>query len=226
MLNSINEKKTLKDILTYNSIISRTGYIYKMSIKDGSLTDCFIGSTYRLRERKMKHKRRCNNPNESGHDSYVYQFIRDHGGFDNWDLYELEEFKYDNKKELCKKEREWVEQLKPTLNKHVRGRTHEEYRSDNKERIKAYNHEWGENNKEHKKEYDREWREKNKERYKELCKEYNKRYKEKHHDELLSKSKETHFCDCGGRYTRTSKTKHLSTITHQEYLKSLCEKKE
>lgn len=118
--------------------MSKTGYIYKLSIRDGSLEDCYIGSTYRIRQRKIQHKSRCNNVNAKAHNYYVYQFIRDHDGFDNWDLYALEEVKYDNKIDLHKKEREWIEKLKPKLNKQIPTRTNKEWHQDNKDNLKQY----------------------------------------------------------------------------------------
>ena len=72
--------------------MSRTAFVYKLWCLD--VKDHYIGSTQNVRSRKYQHKTACNNPNDAKYNRYVYQFIREHGGFDAWDLEIIEEVKY------------------------------------------------------------------------------------------------------------------------------------
>ncbi len=93
-----------------------TGYIYKLCILDGTLEDCYVGSTMNKYNRKCAHKLNCNDKNSPAYNYNVYQFIRNNGGFENWDLVVLEELKTPTKFELTTKERQWIEKIKPSLN--------------------------------------------------------------------------------------------------------------
>lgn len=176
--------------------MAKTGYIYKIAIKDGSLDECYIGSTSRIRERRRTHKSACNNPNNKDYNYYVYQFIRENGGFDNFDLYELEEVKYDDKRELHKIERRYIETLKPKLNKIIPTRTFQEYYQDNKDDIREKHKTYRENNKEAIRDYYRD----------------NK-------DMILAKQKEKYVCACGSTFRHADKARHERSKKHQEYLK-------
>ena len=113
--------------------MSKTGIIYKLVSTDPEITDCYVGSTRSFRHRKYQHKSICDNTNSRNHNFYVYQFIRDNGGFQNWDMVQIEEFKHDTKQELHSRERYWLEELKATLNKVIPTRTNKEYREEHKE---------------------------------------------------------------------------------------------
>lgn len=79
---------------------------------------------------------------------YIYQFIRTNGGFDNWDILQIEQYNCNTKQELLLRERYWTIQEKATLNKQVQGRTDKEYKQDNKDKISQQNKKYKENNKE------------------------------------------------------------------------------
>jgi hypothetical protein len=118
--------------------MSKTGYIYKLAIKDGSIDDCYVGSTSCIKQRKRQHKCSCNSEKDSKHyHLFVYKTIRENGGFENWDLYPLEKVQYDDKIEIQRRERHWVETLKPKLNKQIPTRDQKEWMNDNNEVIKT-----------------------------------------------------------------------------------------
>ena len=116
------------------------GVIYKICCKDVSITDVYVGSTTNFVNRKRKHKSNCNNENQK-----VYQFIRDNGGWGNWDMVLIEECNCENKLQLLKKQREHMENLNSTLNSNIPTRTQkeykEEYRKNNKETLSKYSKE-------------------------------------------------------------------------------------
>ena len=110
--------------------------IYKICCKDVNIKEIYVGSTAnQLRIRKSKHKYCCNNENDNNYNLYVYQFIRQNGGFDNWDVVIVENVKCENKQELHKKERFYIEELGAELNKQVPSRSLKEWYKDNKETI-------------------------------------------------------------------------------------------
>jgi len=91
--------------------------IYKLCCKDPSIPDEYIGSTTNKNRRKQQHKENSNGQNKNKYNYPVYQFIRENGGFDNWTMIILEEYSCESKIQLCQREREWIEEMKPTLNR-------------------------------------------------------------------------------------------------------------
>jgi hypothetical protein len=174
------------------------GLIYKICCKDASITDEYIGSTTNKNRRKQQHKTGCNNPNSKIHNQYVYQFIREHGGFDNWCMVIIEEHNCECKRQLETRERYWIEERKPTLNKCVPTRTKQEYYEQNKEQIIEYNKQYKEQNKEQ-------------------ILECNKQYKEKNKELINQKIN----CECGGKYTMGNKSIHIKTQKHIKYFEEL-----
>ncbi len=128
--------------------MSKTGFIYKLVSTDPEITDCYVGSTKNFRHRKSDHKKVCNKDTYHRHHLYVYQFIRANGGWDNWDMVQIEEFKHNTKRELHSRERYWLETLGATLNKVVPTRTNKEYREEHKEVLAEWSKVWRAENKE------------------------------------------------------------------------------
>jgi len=115
----------------------QNGTIYKISCKDESITDCYVGSTISHLKRKSFHKANCNDKTRKEYNYPVYRFIRDNGGIDNWEFILLEDYPCRNKKQLNIRERFWFEKLGATLNSHS-GKISEKnkkYREKNKEKL-------------------------------------------------------------------------------------------
>ena len=64
--------------------------VYKLCCKDPEIEQFYIGSTTNPTKRKCDHKKCCTNANDKEYNTYKYQFIRDHGGWLNWDLVVIE----------------------------------------------------------------------------------------------------------------------------------------
>ena len=135
--------------------------IYKIACKDSNIEDIYIGSTCNIVKRRHQHKYSCNNPNDRHYNQYVYRFIREHGGWNNFDLYVIEKFSCTSKMQKEQVERGYVEELKPKLNKvipanyqtgdvHSKSEYSKGYYEHNKEHIAEYR----ENHKAERKEYD------------------------------------------------------------------------
>lgn len=158
-----------------------TGYVYKICIKDGSINDCYVGSTFSYRQRKSYHKNCCSNTNNKEHHNYLYQFIINNGNWENWTMLILEKIDDIDKYQLKLKEREYIELIKPSLNKNIpmNYQTGEiwnikeyynvyakKYRINNKDKYIEYQKEYRKNNNEYQKKY----YENNKDRLKEYQK--------------------------------------------------------
>ncbi len=74
--------------------------------------------------READHEKSYNNPNSKNYNYYVYQFIRNNGGWDNFDMIEIKKYNCADRLEASKRERYWLETLKATLNKQIPSRTH------------------------------------------------------------------------------------------------------
>lgn len=112
--------------------------IYKICCKNTDITDIYVGHTTNIKRRIILHKDRCNNPKDKYYHLKVYEFIRNNGGFDNWDIIVLEEYPCNSFSDAIKREREYYETLKATLNMIYPQRTNKEYKECKKQYNKEY----------------------------------------------------------------------------------------
>jgi len=125
-------------------------YFYRIVCKDLNILDCYVGHTTNFIKRKANHKSICNNENHKHYNFRIYKFIRDNGGWDNWDMVMIEQIKCDNLLEACKIERNYLEEYKANLNVQLPMRIPKE---ELKEKIKEYQKKNNEKMKEYKKKY-------------------------------------------------------------------------
>ena len=90
--------------------------VYKIVCRDKEITEFYIGSSVDFNKRIPKHRKDCNNLNSKNYCIPLYKFIRNNGGFDNWDFEVIKEYKFITKKELTINEQYYMELLKPHLN--------------------------------------------------------------------------------------------------------------
>ena len=114
--------------------------IYKIVCKDPKIKDIYIGSTINFTKRMSEHKCRCHNPNCNAYNHYKYKFIRENGGWSNFDMVIIREVNCNSRQELEVIERECIEEFNATLNKQIPSRTPEE--------IQEYHHHYREKNRE------------------------------------------------------------------------------
>lgn len=172
--------------------------IYKICCRDPTVTDFYVGSCCNFARRKSSHKSACNNPNSPRYNYFVYQKIRENGGWDNFQMLELLSFSCESKRELELKEREYIELLRPTLNLKIPARTKKEYYEQNKDKIRDY-------------------LEENKEKISERWKEYYQHNKDKINEHRYQKLQ----CACGVEYTRQHKAIHEKSKRHTQHLENL-----
>jgi hypothetical protein len=185
--------------------------IYKLCCKDVNIKEEYIGSTTRFERRKAEHKSLSKNLNNN---FYVYQFIRENGGIENWDMIQIEEVNVNNKRELETRERYWIETLKAVLNNNIPSRTHLEskkiYKENNREVIAEKQKIYKENNREVIAEKCAKYYENNRE----AILEKTKIYYENNKEIILEKKKEKVKCDCGSDISQSSFTRHLKSKKH------------
>ena len=90
--------------------------IYRLQCKDKEITEFYIGSTKHYSIRKRLHKCDCTNINSNEYNRKIYKFMREHGGWDNWEM--IVEVKTPNhtKEERIILEQIFLEIFEPTLN--------------------------------------------------------------------------------------------------------------
>jgi hypothetical protein len=208
-------------------------FIYKLCCKDVNIKEEYIGSTTNMRTRKQCHKRSCHNEKDFSYLQYKYQFIRENGGFDNWDMVLVENYNATDNLDLRKRERYWTEELKASLNsinpyitieerKVYNTQNSKNWRENNPEKYKENytnsNQEWYINNKEYKSQYNKEYRENNKnyfilkmQEWKSNNKEHVKEYKKKYRDKRIN-------CYCGSNISINDKSSHFKSKKHINFI--------
>lgn len=186
--------------------------MYKIVCKDLDVKDLYVGHTTDFICRKGVHKHKTNNINSDGGNVLVYQFIRDNGNWDNWEMIQIEKYPCSDQNEALSRERYWKEQLNATLNVQVPGRTKKEYQQ--LPHMKEYHQEYS-------KQYEQT----------DKCKQMRKEYRESHdrseyiHQYEQSEARKTYnelkwhceFCNCDvQRHSRSihmKSKKHLTNIS-------------
>ena len=182
--------------------------IYKLCCKNVDVKEIYIGSTTNFKRRKNAHKTICNNENHNSYNVNVYQYIRNNGGWANFDMIEIKKVNCIDRRELCKIEREFIEKYNSKLNQALPYITEEEkktykknYDETNKEKIKQRVKNYYINNKEQVLKSTAEYREKNKEQI-------NERRRQKIN------------CDCGSIVNKSVIARHNTTSKHKTFEES------
>jgi hypothetical protein len=169
----------------------------------------YIGSTVQpLYKRKAGHKQSYTLFKKNKY-SYItsYELIE----LGEIDIILIENVKCESKEELHAKERYYIELNKEKcVNMVIPTRTNKEWYDDNKE----YNKNYYKNNIEIIKEKHNEYYENNKEILKTNMKEYRLNNKEI----ISEKSKEQFNCECGGKFIKSNKIRHLNSKKHFDFL--------
>ena len=144
--------------------------IYKLVHKeDYDNANIYIGSTTDFIRRKTTHKNCCNSEKQKVYNEKKYQYIREKGGWDNWNMIEVEKFPCNDGNEARAREEYWRCLFNSQLNSIRAYRTDEQkkehtklYYENNKEKKLEYQKAYYENNKENRIEYQRNYNKKNK----------------------------------------------------------------
>ena len=184
------------------SISYENTYFYKICCKDLNVKELYVGHTVDFTNRKSNHKTTCNNPNAKLYPCKLYTFIRDNGGWDNWDMVLLDVHELNSSLEARRKEREYVESLNAQLNTNLPSRSHQEWKN------KFYNE-----NKEFVDNRNKLYYYKNKESVLKQQKLYLQLNKDKLNQKIVCPIC-NHTCTYGLKYQHVKTQKHLSFISN------------
>ena len=90
--------------------------IYKITCKDTSVTDVYVGHTTNFVQRKHAHKQSCNSDKTANHKCKLYDVIRNNGGWLNWQMEIIHFLNCHDHYEARQKEQEYFILLNATLN--------------------------------------------------------------------------------------------------------------
>jgi hypothetical protein len=90
--------------------------IYKITCKSPDVNEVYVGHTTNFVQRKFSHKQSCTNIKSPNHNFKLYQVIRQHNGWDNWNMEIVNFFNCKDSYEARQKEQEYFVLLKATLN--------------------------------------------------------------------------------------------------------------
>lgn len=186
-------------------------FIYKLCCNDINVKDIYVGHSTDYKSRNNDHKKCCNNVNSKEYNVYKYQFIREHGGYENWKMIKLYDFPCNSKREAEAEEDKTMRELNATLNK----KQAYQLKEDRLEQYKKHNQK-RKNDPEYikwQKEY--EEKRKNKPERIEYNKKYNKEYREKNQEylkEYEKKRNEKITCEfCNSQIGKRSLKRHQKT---------------
>ena len=116
--------------------MDKVSCIYRISHKlDYENENVYIGSTVDLYKRKREHKHSCINEKSKNYKFKLYQYIRENGGWDNFQFTILRVCNDADKKVLIKLEQSFIDVYEPTLNTNSASQTKYEWYEIHKERI-------------------------------------------------------------------------------------------
>ena len=169
--------------------------------------EIYVGSTCcSLSVRMAKHRAGAKDPRQKHY--RIYKKMNELGA-KNFFIVLIEEMpECQNKEQLHKREREKIEELKPSLNYAIPTRTYQEWVMDNYEHRQELDRQWFQKNKERKYETRKEWSKHNPDK----IKEYKKRDYDKNKERYCAYKREPVECEiCGKGMVRASLRRHLRT---------------
>lgn len=202
--------------------------MYKLVCNDLSVKDVYVGHTTLFRTRKSMHKTKCNNVNDASYNLLVYRVIRENGGWDAWQMIEIEKYPCNDENESTSRERHWYELLKATMNFQVPNRSIKEWKLDNKDHVKEVKKEYESKNKE-------QIRERKKKSETCICGSIIRScHRSKHletqvHLDFVRLQEDPTYstllpnqlkCPCGGQYFRPQQSRHYKSLKHITFMQN------
>jgi hypothetical protein len=90
--------------------------MYKIVCNDLNIKDVYVGHTTDFIRRKQTHRKHCIQENSYKYNTKLYSFIRENGGFNNFQMLMIESFDCKDANEARTRERYWYETLNANLN--------------------------------------------------------------------------------------------------------------
>jgi len=163
---------------------SREIIFYKFICNDPTIISTYVGHTINFTKRKSDHKSGCLNEHGKIYNFLLYKIIRDTGGWNNWNMFEIERLIVSSKQEALQREQYWIDLQVEKLNKnnavkHLDYKQNfKQYYNKNKEQINIKCKEYRQQNKEQISLKGKEYYQQNKEQISLKFKEYREQNKE------------------------------------------------
>ena len=184
----------MEDEIKCDSQEVRNYSMYKICPKNSNLNYCYIGQTTNFENRQRQHIKNTITQSDKKHYHLKhYQTIRQHGGWDEWEMIEIEKVNDKTKLEARMREQELMEEYDANLNSlsayiteqeraTIKKTITEKYREENKELLKEQTKKYKQEHKEIISEQMKKYRAENKDKIKEKTKEYRENNKEKYEE--------------------------------------------
>jgi predicted GIY-YIG superfamily endonuclease len=95
--------------------------MYKIVSKDLDNNYIYVGSTTDFAKRKSAHKSNCINENDSHYKIKVYEMIRENGGWNEFEMIEIEKYPCNDSNKSSARERYWKEHFNANMNTNIPG---------------------------------------------------------------------------------------------------------
>ena len=107
--NILTHRKKRLNYLKARPKYQQNAVIYKISCKDPSIEDYYIGSSISFKNRLEQHKKSITNPKSKEYNSYKAEYIRNNGGWDNWEMNIIEKYSCNCREELEQREFTYID---------------------------------------------------------------------------------------------------------------------
>ena len=186
---------------------------YKIVCKDFNITDIYIGHTTDFSKRKNHHKYAFTHEDSNNGQCYLYTFMRENGGWQNFDMVMIEQMACDSSLDACKRERELIESLQATLNTCIPSRDKAGWYQDNRDLSIARVKNLYAANKEAILTYHKQYYDENKE----MINSKQKSYRSLNKDKLNEHAYELITCSiCDAKVMRQNMLRHEQTQKHKQ----------
>ena len=184
--------------------------IYKIVCNDLSIKHIYVGHTTDFTKRKGAHKRNTTYEKGVKFNYKLYKTIRENGGWDNYEMIEVEKYPCNDGNEARKRERYWYEKLNANLNTNAPSYVYD------KEKWRQYSKTYREKNKTERNEWTKNWRI----THIEEVKDYSKKYYELNDIKIKERANHKDTCEiCGSIFNHNGKTRHERTKNHLDKVK-------
>jgi hypothetical protein len=186
--------------------------IYRIICKDINITDGYIGHTTNFKNRYNSHCMDTIIETRKHYNYRVYQIIRQNGGWNNWEMLEIEKHPCENNEEARKRERYFYDIYNSELNMIKPFTDIEERMQQQRTNAVAYYYktDYYESNKEQIKNRVKEYADTHKV---EIC-EKGKKYRQKNKEVIQAKKSMPILCCCGINTDSAHQSRHNRTVRH------------
>jgi len=155
--------------------------MYKIIPKNTNLNYCYIGHTNNFNDRRCQHTKCATDINNNKHHQLVYQTIYKNGGWDAWEMIEIEKYECSTKLQARMREQKLIIENNANINTLSAFITEEERKKKKQEITNKYKAEHVELIKEQQQKY--------KQDHKDIIKEQMRVYRQEHKAEIYEKKK-------------------------------------